>query len=181
MDSTAAILEYNAEVPNSADLLSTVCGDLICDVRWHHMEGDDAYGHLLEMLELRLSSRTLYLRPPRRERAYFRDNVEFASLNPAATTTIDSYSLVTATDMPLWTCCLDSAISRVDLLIDLKHEGFALYYGIRLQCDSGHSIGYHYQWGQRIGDPVPRKPLIVIDGPDPPPETGWRFVPWHSE
>lgn len=178
MDLTAALSEYDRLVPHSHRLLRGCIEKPIRQVVWHQIDGDDAYGHLLESLELKFAHSSLFLRTPRQERGDRLDVVEFVAEALDAETPNSEYRVATDTDEPKWRNAIASPISSVELLVDAKHEGIARYHGVRFQLRNGHALGYHYQWGSRIGDPIPRHAIVTIDGPDPPMHIGWSFVKW---
>ena len=181
MEPTEAVKEYLEIVPESYDLLRDCIGLSIRQIAWHDIPGTDLYGRLLETLELQFDETSIFLRTPRHERAGDGDpvdTVEFAFRELPFRENASRFNAVSQDSETAWQSCIGSEIRAIELLADLKDSRFARYYGIRFQLHNEHSIGYHYQWGEEIGDWVNRHPKIVIDGFDPPPELGWRFVHW---
>lgn len=181
MNANSAIQEYGEIVPQSLVLLQECKGKAIQQIVWHEIVGDDLYGRLLETLELRFSESSIYLRTPRHERAGDGDpvhTVEFVFRALPEREHPIPYIAMTNESETSWESCVKSNIINIELLVDLKDDRFARYYGIRFKLQNTHTIAYHYQWGHKIGDFISRHPRITIDGVDPPPELGWQFIHW---
>ena len=59
--------QYEQAIPNTLFLLRSCLGRRITRVVWHHMEGDDGWGRLLETSELQFESTSIYFRTPHSE------------------------------------------------------------------------------------------------------------------
>lgn len=182
MDVDLAIRQYDAIVPDSYSFLRNCIGKPIQEIVWHEIGRQHHFDRLRESLELRFKIHSIFLRTPRDEDRCRDGNpihtVEFATSSPSPNQSTVPTQTVTSQLESQWIPCLNSNIKQIEVLLDLKHEDYARYFGVRFKLENYHSLGYHYQWGETVGELIDRRPRVVVDGGNPPDSLGWQFAPW---